>query len=379
MASLTASVKDAPSFSYRYLTGVNMITLGTELCASAAFSYLPPLLLEAGFSESGMSTVMATGPFLALFLLPVMGMASDQCRSKYGRRRPFIFILSVGIILSLILIPNTKTVTNYFGDYIPDSRFGMLVLAAGVILLDFCSQVCYTPIESLLSDPCQTEVQRNRSFSNFSLMMSTGACLGYFVVSVDWNETLFGKYLGGNQRTLFIILLVVFTSSLLISLCIARDPPFKKSVDGKPLSSPQTRVLNGTLPLQTVHTNGGTIESGSITITPKSTGRQKLLHRFAKRIVSPIQVRCAALFSCIPCPKLNILISPILDTIQGIRTMPRAMQTLWVAHLVTSTAVMGFRLYFTDYMGESIYHGNPDSPVGSMSRTAYEHGETSVT
>ena len=35
---------------------------------------------------------------------------------------------------------------------------------------------------------------------------------------------------------------------------------------------------------------------------------------------------------------------------------------------------MGFLLFYTDYMGEIVYHGKPSAPVGSSLRTQYDDG-----
>ena len=43
-------------------------------------------------------------PLVALFTVPVIGHWSDICTSKWGRRRPFIFGLSIFLILSLVLL-----------------------------------------------------------------------------------------------------------------------------------------------------------------------------------------------------------------------------------------------------------------------------------
>lgn len=34
-------------------------------------------------------------PLLGVFLGPLLGVMSDRCESRFGRRRPFIFILSI--------------------------------------------------------------------------------------------------------------------------------------------------------------------------------------------------------------------------------------------------------------------------------------------
>ena len=43
-------------------------------------------------------------PLMALFTVPVIGHWSDICTSKWGRRRPFIFVLSLFLVLSLMLL-----------------------------------------------------------------------------------------------------------------------------------------------------------------------------------------------------------------------------------------------------------------------------------
>lgn len=46
------------------------------------------------------------GPVLGLLFIPLIGSASDHCNSSYGRRRPFIWLLSSGVLLALVIIPH---------------------------------------------------------------------------------------------------------------------------------------------------------------------------------------------------------------------------------------------------------------------------------
>lgn len=46
------------------------------------------------------------GPVLGLLFIPLIGSASDDCHSSYGRRRPFIWLLSLGVLLALVIIPH---------------------------------------------------------------------------------------------------------------------------------------------------------------------------------------------------------------------------------------------------------------------------------
>ncbi len=354
------------------------------------------MLLEAGFSESMMSTVMALGPLFALVLLPVMGMLSDQCKSRYGRRKPFIFALSVGITISLILLPYSTNVGSLLSAILPSGESSSIfLLAFSVVLLDFCTQVAYTPIESLLSDPCETEDQQNKSFSVFTFMLSIGACLGYWVTAIDWSNTSLGLYFGGQEHTLFAILLVTFMCSSAISLFIIDDPQEEDS-DYEELHEISSVRSNGSISSSSVVADGQSVKrsSSTSTVIPNNNSivstTTSPLKKPTKDIVelppfslgtfirSPHQYLllhpCVYFASLLP----TLLREPILDTIESLRTMPAALRYLWVSDFFACTGLMGFRLYFTDYVGEAIYHGNPDSEPGSVGRLHYEQGKSWV-
>lgn len=50
-----------------------------------------------------MTMIWCLSPLIGFFLTPVMGSLSDRCGSSLGRRRPFIIILSVGVILGTVI------------------------------------------------------------------------------------------------------------------------------------------------------------------------------------------------------------------------------------------------------------------------------------
>ena len=39
-----------------------------------------------------------------------------RCKSPLGRRRPFIILLSIGVVLGLLLVPNGKALGRLMGD-----------------------------------------------------------------------------------------------------------------------------------------------------------------------------------------------------------------------------------------------------------------------
>ena len=52
-----------------------------------------------GVLHKHMTLIWCLSPMVGFFLTPLMGSLSDRCKSNLGRRRPFIILLSVGVVL----------------------------------------------------------------------------------------------------------------------------------------------------------------------------------------------------------------------------------------------------------------------------------------
>ena len=89
---------------------ITSLVCGLEFCTASAFTYIPPILLKAGISDSLMTWLMGCGPLLGFLLCPVVGHSSDRCRSRYGKRRPFIMGFCLTIIVCLIIIPQSEAI-----------------------------------------------------------------------------------------------------------------------------------------------------------------------------------------------------------------------------------------------------------------------------
>ena len=77
-----------------------------------AYDNAIPLTLtnKFGMSQTLSGVIMAFDNILALFLLPLFGGISDRCRSKYGRRTPFIV---VGTVLAALTLVGLTFADNY--------------------------------------------------------------------------------------------------------------------------------------------------------------------------------------------------------------------------------------------------------------------------
>ena len=111
----------------------------------------------------------------------MIGVFSDHCESRFGRRRPY-FLLGAGILtVCLILFSHAKWIgSDIFGD---NTTHSALVLAFICFwLLDFSTNFMEGPLRALCSDTL-TESEQLQSNSWFGIMnglASTGGfALGY--------------------------------------------------------------------------------------------------------------------------------------------------------------------------------------------------------
>ncbi|NXP24531.1 S45A3 protein, partial [Scytalopus superciliaris] len=315
---------------------VNSLTFGLEVCLAAGITYVPPLLLEVGVEEKFMTMVLGIGPVLGLVFVPLIGSASDHWRSSYGRRRPFIWMLCLGVLLSLFVIPHASSLAGLFALNPRPLEIAFLILGIG--LLDFCGQVCFTPLEALLSDLFQEPDNCRQAFSMYAFMISLGGCIGYLLPAIDWGGSFLAPYLGGQETCLFSLLALIFLGCVLATLFVteeaaaqgdAADGPAPRDVPPKPSAA--------LCPCQ---------------LSPGCC----LLH--ARRALRALRNLCSLV------PRLHGLYCRI----------PRVIRRLFVAELCSWMALMTFMLFYTDFVGEGLYHGVPRAQPGTDARRHYDEG-----
>lgn len=78
--------------------------MGIEFSYAAETAFVSPTLLKIGVQHRHMTLVWALSPLIGFFVTPILGSLSDRCGSSFGRRRPFIFFMSLGVLLGKFLI-----------------------------------------------------------------------------------------------------------------------------------------------------------------------------------------------------------------------------------------------------------------------------------
>lgn len=387
------------------LLAINALVCGVEIVSSAAFTFIPPLLLKAGYTETVMTIILGIAPFLDMGTVPLLAEWSDQCTSALGRRRPFIMFLSSVLLFSLTLIPYGPTIALLFSDE-ASPRLNMIILALGVILLDYSYQALFNPCESLLSDLLATspEWEQTRGFTVYSASISLGGILGYLIVSIDWSST--GFLLGSQEQTAFSVIFVMFLPCLFLTLCFAREKPFTPSwvQQGRveaglgeeylKARSKEMAVLDLTRDSPALvrdHPSDGGYESGSSEteemaplILPSSEmlrwRYQRLVHQLSRlprltllRVVNGVLRLLWKLFLLVLYLPYQVIKLP-QDTWRRVSTAPTVLRRLFLSELFGWMGFMCHNMFFTDFVGQYMYGGLPDAPEHTTGALLYDEG-----
>jgi MFS/sugar transport protein len=128
-----------PTRSTIYLIWLTLIMAGIQIAWTVELGYINPYLLSLGLPKSTLSLIWIAGPVSGVIMQPLIGMMSDKCSFKWGRRRIFIVVSTIGVVVGFIGMGQTRTIIRWLtgrGDW-ESTRNAVIALAiASLILLD---------------------------------------------------------------------------------------------------------------------------------------------------------------------------------------------------------------------------------------------------
>jgi solute carrier family 45 protein 1/2/4 len=308
-------VQEKPRRSKLQLFKMGSVYFGIEMLFSIEMALTVPILLKLKVSESIYSYVYFVSPLFGFLLQPMLGLMSDRCESPFGRRRPFILALSILGFMGITLILNGSLIGEYFGDNNLDiSWIGVVLVGIGVTLLDFSADSCDSPLRAFLLDVCNPDDQ-DTGLNIHAFLGGIGASVGYILTAIEWKE--FSLFKIQENQILFIISAVIFSITLVLTMTSAKEKPFK------------------------LHANNETEDLIFSSDVPMKNGK----------ILS----------------KTEYMLELVFD-------MPLELKKLLIAQTLGWLAFFSTTLFFTDFIGQSIYHGKPSAAENSYELEMYNLG-----
>jgi MFS family permease len=123
-----------------YIT-INLFWLGLNFRNTAVGSILMPYLVDVfarpEIKNTALGEMRTAGLIVAMLVQPAVGLLSDRSTSRFGRRRPFIF---VGVLLDIALLVLVGLSWNYW------------VLFVAVLLQQFSANISHGALQGLIPD-----------------------------------------------------------------------------------------------------------------------------------------------------------------------------------------------------------------------------------
>lgn len=220
-----------------YLILLTISIGGLQIAWSVELSNGSPYLLSLGISKSLMALVWIAGPLSGTLVQPYVGMLSDNCRIRWGKRKPFMLGGTIATVVSLMFLAYTAeivhNVVGIFGADIESTGVKITVIVVAVIwvyILDFAINTVQASIRAFIVD-CAPSHQQEAANAMASRIVGVGNIIGYLAGYVDL--PLYVGFLGNTQfKVLCAIASITLTATVLLSVTVIkeRDP----RLEGRP-------------------------------------------------------------------------------------------------------------------------------------------------
>ena len=164
MVEVTSSKKE---FKMSRLLLLGFGFLGISIVWPLYNAYVPIFLKDFNLSSTAIGFVMTIDNIFAIILLPLLGVLSDQTRTRFGRRMPYILIGAPFAALTFSLIPLTR------------SWHVLWLMMLNIIFMNFFMALFRSPVIALMPDITPPE-KRSQANGVINFMGGVGALLAYF-------------------------------------------------------------------------------------------------------------------------------------------------------------------------------------------------------
>ncbi|MEA5077074.1 MAG: MFS transporter [Anaerolineaceae bacterium] len=210
------------------LVALNIYWLGINITTNILPVLLPALILmfmPENQKSTALANIRVVGLVVAMLIQPLAGLFSDRNRSRWGRRRPFIFasaLLSIAFLFFIGLTPRfigSAADAYFLPTFGVTTAYAALLLA--IVLIQFSSNLGQGAALGLIPDNVSTR-QRGMASGFKSLMEILPLALVFFV----------GKFIDAGQNWLVIgIMMAGFLATMLVTIFTVHETPITEKPD----------------------------------------------------------------------------------------------------------------------------------------------------
>ena len=153
--------------------------LGLQFAWQMRIILSAPVTESLGASPFLYGLIWLAGPFTGMVVQPLIGAISDNTKSRFGRRRPYLFMGALIAAIALWAFPNSSDIAGFlghiFGFPIP-IWLGLFIAAIMIWVIDACINIAQGPYRALIPDVVPQE-QHSVANSYISLAIGLGSVI----------------------------------------------------------------------------------------------------------------------------------------------------------------------------------------------------------
>ncbi|MBK9942701.1 MAG: MFS transporter [Kouleothrix sp.] len=161
---------DRPRMSAWQQAALSLYWFATNAHWTAILITLLPLQAEliggAEFKGTTLGQILAIGAFASMVVAPLFGAWSDRVRTRWGRRKPFLVVGTLGNVLGLLALA-----------FIPSAPSALVPYIMAFIWIELFNNLATAPYSGLIPDMVLAE-QRGSASGWMGLMLMIGNFLG---------------------------------------------------------------------------------------------------------------------------------------------------------------------------------------------------------
>ncbi|KAL0351393.1 UNVERIFIED_CONTAM: Sucrose transport protein SUC2 [Sesamum calycinum] len=222
-----------PAAPLRKIILVAAIAAGVQFGWALQLSLLTPYVQLLGIPHAWAAFIWLCGPISGLLVQPIVGYYSDNCTSRFGRRRPFITAGAGLVAVAVFLIGFAADLGHAAGDSLgkgPKPR-AIAVFVVGFWILDVANNMLQGPCRAFLADLSGGNARRmSTANALFSFFMAVGNVLGYAAGSYTslykifpFSKTKACDLYCANLKSCFFISIALLLTMTVLALTIVRE------------------------------------------------------------------------------------------------------------------------------------------------------------
>ncbi|KAG9443964.1 hypothetical protein H6P81_015304 [Aristolochia fimbriata] len=217
---------------------VASIAAGIQFGWALQLSLLTPYVQRLGIPHTWAAFIWLCGPVSGIAVQPLVGYHSDRCRSRWGRRRPFILGGVALVAIAVFLIGFAADIGGAAGDPLEmgtKKPRAIAIFVVGFWILDIANNTLQSPCRAFLADLAGKDQRRTRSGNAFySFFMAVGNVIGFATGSMThlhkllpFTKTTACDIYCANLKTCFIFSVLLLLLLTTVALASVHEKPLR--------------------------------------------------------------------------------------------------------------------------------------------------------